>query len=59
VESAGSRNGSGSGSAKSGGGSGGAGDEEEEAVRIRLEAIGMHVGANFTERYIYHPSFLF
>lgn len=27
-------------------------DEEEEAVRVRLEAIGMHVGANFTERYV-------
>lgn len=25
-------------------------DEEEEAVRVRLEAIGTHVGANFTER---------
>ncbi|GLB36802.1 putative transport protein particle (TRAPP) component [Lyophyllum shimeji] len=25
-------------------------DEEEEAVRVRLEAIGLHVGANFTER---------
>ncbi|KAF8629002.1 hypothetical protein AX17_005858 [Amanita inopinata Kibby_2008] len=25
-------------------------DEEEEALRLRLEAIGMHVGANFTER---------
>ncbi|RDB27291.1 Trafficking protein particle complex subunit 6B [Hypsizygus marmoreus] len=25
-------------------------DEEEEAVRTRLEAIGIHVGANFTER---------
>ncbi|ESK86482.1 bet3 family protein [Moniliophthora roreri MCA 2997] len=25
-------------------------DEEEEAIRIRLEAIGMHVGANFAER---------
>ncbi|CCL98938.1 uncharacterized protein FIBRA_00945 [Fibroporia radiculosa] len=25
-------------------------DEEEEAVRVRLEAIGMHVGANITER---------
>lgn len=25
-------------------------DEEEEAVRTRLEAIGMHVGANITER---------
>ncbi len=24
--------------------------EAEEAVRVRLEAIGMHVGANFTER---------
>jgi hypothetical protein len=26
-------------------------DEEEEALRVRLEAIGMHVGGNFTERY--------
>jgi hypothetical protein len=25
-------------------------DEEEEPVRQRLEAIGMHVGANFSER---------
>ncbi|KAL0058622.1 hypothetical protein AAF712_014693 [Marasmius tenuissimus] len=25
-------------------------DEEEEALRVRLEAIGLHVGANFTER---------
>ncbi|KAG5728802.1 Trafficking protein particle complex subunit 6B [Termitomyces sp. T112] len=25
-------------------------DEEEDAVRVRLEAIGIHVGANFTER---------
>jgi hypothetical protein len=25
-------------------------DEEEEPVRQRLEAIGMHVGSNFTER---------
>ncbi|KAF9259158.1 transport protein particle component [Marasmius fiardii PR-910] len=25
-------------------------DEEEEALRVRLEAIGIHVGANFTER---------
>jgi len=25
-------------------------DEEEEGVRVRLEGIGMHVGANFTER---------
>jgi hypothetical protein len=24
--------------------------EEEEALRVRLESIGMHVGANFTER---------
>jgi len=35
-----------SGFAKSGGG----GEEEEEAVRTRLEAIGLHVGANFAER---------
>lgn len=27
-----------------------AGDEEEEALRQRLEAIGMHVGANVAER---------
>ncbi|KAG5652833.1 hypothetical protein H0H81_003457 [Sphagnurus paluster] len=27
-------------------------DEDEEAVRARLEAIGIHVGANFTERYV-------
>ncbi|KAF7437448.1 Trafficking protein particle complex subunit 33 [Pleurotus ostreatus] len=25
-------------------------DDEEEAVRVRLETIGMHVGANFSER---------
>ncbi|KAG7090499.1 hypothetical protein E1B28_009612 [Marasmius oreades] len=25
-------------------------DEEEEALRVRLEAIGLHVGSNFTER---------
>lgn len=25
-------------------------DEDEEALRSRLEAIGLHVGANFTER---------
>lgn len=25
-------------------------DEEDEAVRSRLETIGLHVGANFTER---------
>lgn len=30
-------------------------DEAEEAVRSRLEAIGLHVGANFTERYVYSP----
>lgn len=28
----------------------GAVDEEEEALRIRLESIGMHVGANIVER---------
>jgi hypothetical protein len=28
-------------------------DEDEEAVRTRLEAIGLHVGANFAERYIH------
>jgi hypothetical protein len=27
-------------------------DEETEGVRARLEAIGLHVGANFTERYV-------
>ena len=27
-------------------------DDEEEAVRSRLEAIGMHVGANVAERYV-------
>ena len=32
-------------------------DDDEEGLRLRLEAIGMHVGANITERYIYpfHP----
>jgi hypothetical protein len=35
-------------------------DVEEEAVRARLEAIGLHVGANFTERCVAHPTlFLF
>lgn len=29
---------------------GGGVDEEEETVRVRLEAIGMHVGGNYTER---------
>jgi len=27
--------------------------EDEEPVRIRLESIGMHVGANITEKYLY------
>ena len=27
-------------------------DDEEEPVRQRLEAIGMHVGANFVERFV-------
>lgn len=26
-------------------------DDEDEGVRVRLESIGVHVGANFTERY--------
>jgi hypothetical protein len=26
--------------------------EEEEGLRTRLEAIGLHVGSNFTERYV-------
>ena len=26
-------------------------DDEEEGLKLRLEAIGMHVGANITERY--------
>ena len=32
-------------------------DDEEEGLRLRLEAIGMHVGANITERYLhpFHP----
>jgi len=30
------------------------GDDEEEGLKLRLEAIGMHVGANITERYV-HP----
>ena len=29
-------------------------DDEEEGLRLRLEAIGMHVGANITERCV-HP----
>lgn len=27
--------------------------EDEETVRARLESIGMHVGANITEKYLY------
>lgn len=27
-------------------------DEEEEGLRVRLEAIGIHVGSNFTERFV-------
>ena len=32
-------------------------DDEEEGLRLRLEAIGMHVGANITERHVhpFHP----
>ena len=29
--------------------------EEDESVRVRLEAIGVHVGASFTERYVRSP----
>lgn len=29
------------------------GKDEEEELRARLEAIGMHVGANMAERYVY------
>ncbi|KAJ7644072.1 TRAPP complex subunit trs33 [Roridomyces roridus] len=36
--------------ASTAGGRTGSADEAEEAVRSRLEAIGQHVGANFTER---------
>ncbi|KAF8508515.1 NO signaling/Golgi transport ligand-binding domain-containing protein [Gautieria morchelliformis] len=28
--------------------------EEEEAIRVRLEALGAHVGANLAERYVVH-----
>ena len=28
-------------------------DDEEEGLRLRLEAIGVHVGANITERYVH------
>jgi trafficking protein particle complex subunit 6 len=34
-------------------------DEEEEAVRVRLEAIGAHVGANLSERYVNYYIVLF
>lgn len=27
-------------------------EDEEEGLKLRLEAIGMHVGANITERYV-------
>ena len=27
-------------------------DEQEEGMRVRLEAIGVHVGSNFTERFV-------
>lgn len=30
----------------------GKGDEEEEGLRVRLEAIGIHVGSNFAERFV-------
>ena len=32
-------------------------DDDEEGLRLRLEAIGMHVGANITERHVhpFHP----
>lgn len=32
------------------------GDDDDEGVRARLESIGVHVGANFTERYVYRYS---
>lgn len=28
-------------------------DDEEEGLRLRLEAIGMHIGANITERHVH------
>lgn len=28
-------------------------EDEEEGLKLRLEAIGMHVGANITERYVF------
>ena len=32
-------------------------DEAEEAIRVRLETMGMHAGANYTERYAtVHPN---
>lgn len=33
----------------------GKGDEEEEGLRVRLEAIGIHVGSNFAERFVPSP----
>jgi hypothetical protein len=52
--SGGGRDSAGSASSKTGFGSakGGGGGDEEEAVRARLESIGLHVGANFAERYV-------
>ena len=32
-------------------------DEDEDELRIRLEAIGMHVGANIAERFVRPPSY--
>ena len=37
---------------KTGSTAGGKSVEDEEPVRQRLEAIGMHVGANFSERFV-------
>lgn len=31
---------------------GSARDDEDEGLRVRLESIGVHVGANFAERYV-------
>ena len=33
-------------------------DEEEEALRLRLESIGMHVGANVAERQVLFSRFI-
>jgi hypothetical protein len=32
-------------------------DEDEEALRVRLESIGMHVGANLAERRVHNVLF--